>query len=72
MMQTFAYHGFYLSKKIIQRSDIEWFVNCLSDIHLLKSSMGDKPKKPPMEQITDKMEELEVGQEQSIIINDSK
>ena len=43
-----------------------------SDIHLLKSSMGDKPKKPLMEQITDKMEDLEVGQEQSTIFSDSK
>ncbi|UJR35782.1 hypothetical protein I4U23_028530 [Adineta vaga] len=37
----------------------------LNDIHLLKSSMSDKPKKPAMEQLTDKMEDLEVDQEQN-------
>jgi len=34
----------------------------LNDIHLLKSSMSDKSVKPVMEQITDKLEELEVDQ----------
>ncbi|CAF0755269.1 unnamed protein product [Rotaria sp. Silwood1] len=36
----------------------------LNDIHLLKSSMSDKPNKPILEQITDKMEELDVDKEQ--------
>jgi hypothetical protein len=29
--------------------------------------MGEKSNKPPLEQITDKMEELEVDEEQSMI-----
>ncbi|CAF1571082.1 unnamed protein product [Rotaria sordida] len=37
----------------------------LNDIHLLKSSMNDKSNKPVLEQITDKMEELDVDKEQS-------
>ncbi|CAF1044557.1 unnamed protein product [Rotaria sordida] len=36
----------------------------LNDIHLLKSSMNDKSNKPVLEQITDKMEELDVDKEQ--------
>lgn len=37
-----------------------------SDIHLLKSSMSEKTAKPTLEQITDKLEDLEVDhQEQS-------
>ena len=31
--------------------------------------MSDKPKKPAMEQLTDKMEDLEVDQEQSKLLN---
>jgi len=35
----------------------------LNDIHLLKSSMNEKSNQPIVEQITDKMEELEVDEE---------
>ncbi|CAF0834275.1 unnamed protein product [Adineta steineri] len=38
----------------------------LNDIHLLKSSMSEKPTKPIVEQITEKMEELEVDKGQSL------
>ena len=41
-----------------------------SDIHLLKSSMGEKAKKAPVEQITDKLEDLEMSHEQSKVKTD--
>ena len=44
-----------LSVRLAEKSNVVF-----SDIYLLKSSMSDKPKKTPVEQITDKMEDLGV------------
>ncbi len=63
-MQNSVYRVFFSSEYEFFSFSVDLQKEFFSDIHLLKSSMTEKSTKPTLEQITDKLEELEVDKQQ--------